>query len=128
MRNSKGQFMKGNTEGNRFIKGKKYIMGDSQRQAIINGKLKKGKNGIIKDKRGYILIYSPYHPFAHNNYVYEHRLIMERSLKRFLKPSEEIHHINGIKDDNRTENLKVLSKSEHQTIHQEIKREERKAI
>ena len=44
-----------------------------------------------------------------------HRWIMEQHLGRKLSTSEDIHHLNGIKDDNRLENLSVIDHSEHTT-------------
>lgn len=47
----------------------------------------------------------------------EHRMIIENYLGRKLNRNEVVHHINGDKSDNRIENLKVMSLSEHTKLH-----------
>ena len=64
------------------------------------------KNGRIIHPPGYILILNRNHPLCSaNGYVYEHRLVAEKCLGRYLLQEERIHHINGVFDDNRPENL-----------------------
>jgi hypothetical protein len=65
---------------------------------------------------GYIIIYLPEHPFNNGGYVREHRLKMEKKLGRYLKQGEDVHHINGIRDDNRLKNLQLLTHGEHTTL------------
>lgn len=45
---------------------------------------------------------------------------MEQHLGRFLKKGEVMHHINGDKQDDRLENLQVLSVSEHAVVHRRL--------
>ena len=70
-------------------------------------------SGLSKRKRsistgGYITLRMPEHPNAmRNGRIYEHQLIMSNKLKRPLQKQETIHHKNGIRDDNRIENLEL---------------------
>ncbi len=88
----------------------------------LRGKMVGIKNGrYCGDKRknyqGYTLIRKPEHPFCDcNGWVREHRLVMEEHLGRTLERHENIHHLNGIKDDNRLENLVVCSNSFHHSF------------
>lgn len=78
------------------------------------------KGGIKKRKKGYTDLYKPDHPFTkQDGYIKEHRFVMEQHLGRYLTPEERVHHINGVKHDNRIENLILFpNESEHQKYHQ----------
>lgn len=72
------------------------------------------------NKGGHVLVYAPNHPHAKKNFCFEHRLVVEKQLGRYLTDDEVIHHINGVMDDNRVENLCVCTKSEHSIAHNSV--------
>ena len=71
----------------------------------IKNRIKKGiyRNGRYLDRKGYVIV-----QISGSKFGREHRLIMEKSIGRPLERWEEVHHKNGIKDDNRLENLEIM--------------------
>lgn len=61
---------------------------------------------------GYVLTSAPDHPRVRSGYVLEHIIVMEKKLGRYLLSGENIHHLNGVKNDNRLENLELWVKSQ----------------
>lgn len=62
----------------------------------------------------YIKVMCKGHPGSDKNgYVLEHRLVMEKHIGRYLTNDEIVHHRNGIKTDNRLDNLTIVSRKAH---------------
>ncbi|MEX2462058.1 MAG: HNH endonuclease signature motif containing protein [Paenibacillaceae bacterium] len=79
---------------------------------------------------GYIMVRIPDHPRSHNGYVFEHILVAEKMIGRYLiyygkcNPKNEIvHHKNEVKNDNSPDNLQVMTHSEHIKLHNKLRKE-----
>ncbi len=83
------------------------------------------KGGRTTHSEGYVSLRIPDHPRAKSNgYVLEHLVVMEQKLGRPVLRSENVHHINGIKSDNRIENLElwVITQPRGQRVSDLVKR------
>src|SRR4029077_3135404 len=82
---------------------KKHCSRNCAARALPKDRRWNGKGGVmIRDGYRCLLVWD--HPSkkhkVRNHYVAEHRLVMEKSLGRYLQSWEVVHHRNGIKDDN----------------------------
>lgn len=76
--------------------------------------------GIMQTSDGYRLVLMPSHQRANcNGYVMEHILVFENATGIRVPKNCCIHHLNGIKNDNRVENLCMMEFSAH-TIHHHV--------
>lgn len=66
--------------------------------------------GRRKEKRGYVILRCSRGGVPKQ--IPEHRYVMEQHLGRQLTPEENVHHINGVRDDNRIENLELWNTSQ----------------
>ena len=114
----------------RAQKGK--IISERQRKMISekNSCNYNGMNGwghLKKRSDGYLQAYVPKHPAARaDGYVMLHTLIVEKELGRYLHDDEVVHHINHIRDDNRLDNLLLMKKHEHMSMHMKERHEKRR--
>lgn len=71
------------------------------------------KGGRKYRKNGYNELLRPNHPRANYGYVPEHIIVWEEYHQKTLPSNWVIHHLNGVKNDNRIENLKAMPKGKH---------------
>jgi len=80
-----------------------------------NGGKNKKQESWWKNQKGYIEG-KIWLPDGTQIRVKQHRFIMEGVINRPLKPNEDVHHINGIKDDNRLKNLTIIKHGKHTAL------------
>lgn len=81
---------------------------------------------------GYVMVLAPGRPFQRGRYVMEHRLVIEAHLREtdpsspflvevdgtlYLRPEVEVHHKDGVKDNNDLANLEPLLTADHARVH-----------
>ena len=75
--------------------------------------------GRKRTPQGYVVLCIKSHPYSDkvNGYIFEHRVVVEMQLGRYLIPGEVVHHVNEIKHDNRIGNLDLMQHAEHTVMH-----------
>ena len=80
---------------------------NNTRKRTAEGRFERGEHTRLVDQNGYVQIFN-----GGGKRVYEHRVIMEKTLRRTLSRTEQVHHRNGEKTDNRPENLELWSRAQ----------------
>jgi hypothetical protein len=74
----------------------------------------------IKLQNGYVHLYRPWHPMTmRNGMVLEHRMVAYDA-GWVIPEGHHLHHKNGVKHDNRIENLEIIAIDEHSRLHARI--------
>ena len=79
----------------------------------LRGEKNPNWKGGRREHGEYIKVYKPDHPRAVKSYVWEHQLVWEEYHKQLLPDGWVVHHLNGIKSDNRPRNLFAMPKKGH---------------
>ena len=107
----------------KFING--HIVTDANKQALRETMVGKAgeqprhwRGGMYTNSKGYVMVYCGERDGANKSGdIPQHRLVAEEFWRRELNRDEVVHHINGIRDDNRPENLWVFNRKEHRRMH-----------
>lgn len=76
------------------------------------------RGGRYQIGTGYVVVSLPDHPHATvRGTIFEHRLVMEQKLGRYLLPHEVVHHIDGDRANNHPDNLALVTREAHPPLH-----------
>lgn|SRR3990167_2011422 len=105
--------------GKHFSEEHKRKIGEAKKKLYRDPSNNPNWKGGQREDNGYIRILNRKHPFCDKSGCIHHsHLVMEQVIGRYLKPEEVVHHINGIRNDDRPENLKLFkNKGEHSKFH-----------
>ncbi len=93
-------------------------IGEGQRRAWATTRERKPVGSTYRNAYGYLV--EKVEPGA-APWRLQHVLVVERRIGRRLRPEEVVHHINGVRDDNRDENLFLCAnRSEHNEIERSL--------
>lgn len=102
------------------IGGRVYCSRACYSRGVIRAAIDREHNGkpVRQDRDGYLWLWEPEHPESrrYKGWIAEHRLVAEQVIGRLLTSSDEVRHINRIRNDNRPENLEVLDNETHRVI------------
>lgn len=95
---------------------KNHVNKYCSRECYYKGRRLKHKDEeIVNVIRGYNWIYIDGYP------VREHDYLIEKHINRKLTNKEVVHHINFLRNDNRIENLKLMTRAEHTGLHAKLR-------
>lgn len=90
----------------------------------ISGEKNSQWKGGIMISYGYAYVKMPQHPRANKaGYVKRVNLIIENIIGRYIEKGEEVHFINENRSDERSENLQLMTKSQHMVLHTKLRKE-----
>lgn len=114
-----GSFKKGGTS---WCKGKKGIHLSPEtefKKGMLGEKSGRWNGGKSMHDLGYVRIYFPSHPYANGRYVFEHRLVVEKMIGRYLEPHEPVHHLFKKTDNLPHQLMAFTGKRAHNKFHKD---------
>lgn len=96
-----------------YKKGRRVPFCDPNRKGDMNPAWKGGRHTM----KGYLKVWVPEHPYCDSKgYVFEHRLVVEKYIGRYLRTDEIVHHKDGVRSHNDIDNLQITNSKEHGSI------------